>query len=282
MALPLIGWDDIGMKRLSTWILGIAIIAASWPALAANAPAEKLRLWRLDCGRLDENKERPWAWQKVPTPTPCYLIANGGRYLLWDAGVSKRALGNAHPVAKLDRTISDQLADIGVRPEQIEFVGISHYHGDHTGQATQFPKARLLIGAGDLAALKSPTPPGGTAPTHIQPWIDGTAPVSALTEDHDVFGDGRVMMLAARGHTPGHSVLLVKLATGPVILAGDLWFSHSDAIRATMPDFNTGRAETIASRDRVARLAEKLDAVVILQHEPADAGKLPAFPQWAE
>jgi hypothetical protein len=49
-----------------------------------------------------------------------------------------------------------------------------------------------------------------------------------------------------------------------------------------MPDFNSSRAETIASRDRIARLAEKLDATIILQHEPADIAKLPAFPQAAE
>ena len=49
-----------------------------------------------------------------------------------------------------------------------------------------------------------------------------------------------------------------------------------------MPDFNTGRAETIASRDRIARMAEKLDAVIILQHEPADIAKLPSFPTAAE
>jgi glyoxylase-like metal-dependent hydrolase (beta-lactamase superfamily II) len=201
---------------------------------------------------------------------------------LWDAGLSRRALGNAHPTYKLDRTITDQLKDIGVRPEQIAFVGISHYHGDHTGQAAQFPQARLLIGAPDYAALTAASPPSGSAPTHIQPWIDGKAPVEALREDRDVFGDGRVTILMTPGHTPGHSVLLVKLATGPVILAGDLWFSHADALRGTMPDFNTSRAETIASRERIARLAETLDAVVIVQHEPADVAKLPPFPRAAE
>ena len=268
-------------------IFAAAMLLAGVPAAAQAPPAQpvppaKIKLWRLDCGRLDENKERPWAWQKVPTPCPCYLIAHNGRYLLWDAGISKRGLGNAHPVAKLDRTISDQLAEIGVKPEQIEFIGISHYHGDHTGQASQFPKARLLIGAADLAALKASPPPGGAAPTHLAPWITGGAPVEALTEDKDLFGDGRVTILMTRGHTPGHSSLLVKLAIGPVILAGDLWFSHADALRATMPDFNTGRAETIASRERIARMAEKLDAVIILQHEPADIAKLPSFPTAAE
>ena len=241
-----------------------------------------MQLWRLDCGRLDENADRMWAWQKVPTPTPCYLIAHGDRYLLWDAGVSARALNNAHPTIKLDRTITDQLALLGVKPEQVEFVGISHYHGDHTGQATQFAKAKLLIGAGDFAALKQLPPPSGTAPPHLQPWIDGKAPVEALREDYDVFGDGRVVVLMTPGHTPGHSALLVKLTTGPLILAGDLWFSHSDALRGTMPHFNSSRAETAASRERLSRMAEKLDAVIILQHEPADVAKLPLFPQSAK
>ncbi len=101
-------------------------------------------------------------------------------------------------------------------------------------------------------------------------------------EDQDVFGDGRVTILTTKGHTPGHNSLLVKLATGPVILTGDLWFSLSDALRATMPDFNSGRAETLASRDRIGRIAEKLDAVIIIQHEPADIDKLPTFPKAAE
>jgi glyoxylase-like metal-dependent hydrolase (beta-lactamase superfamily II) len=271
------------MRRVGRAAAAIALLLSlgGMQRPAGNSQAA-VKLWRLDCGRLEENSGRPWAWQKVPTPTPCYLVAHGSRYLLWDAGVSRRALGNAHPTIKLDRTITEQLAEIGVRPEQVEFVGISHYHGDHTGQATQFPKAKLLIGAGDVAALKASPPPPGAAPPHLKPWLDGTAPVEVLREDYDVFSDGRVMVLMTPGHTPGHSALLVNLATGPVILAGDLWFSHSDALRGSIPDFNTSRAETLASRDRIARLAEKLDAVIILQHEPADVAKLPTFPKAAE
>jgi glyoxylase-like metal-dependent hydrolase (beta-lactamase superfamily II) len=268
------------MKKLA--IVAALVAACGGSSLAQSPASAELKLWRLDCGRLDENAARPWAWQKVPTPAPCFLVAHGSRYLLWDAGVSKRALGNAHPTIKLDRTISDQLALLKVKPEQVEFVGISHYHGDHTGQATQFPKAKLLMGAADLAALKASPPPPGSAPPHLQPWLDGSAPVEALKEDHDVFGDGRVMVLMTPGHTPGHSALLLKLRTGPVILAGDLWFSDSDVLRGSIPDFNTSRAETIASRDRISRMAEKLDAVIILQHEPDDVAKLPQFPRPAQ
>jgi N-acyl homoserine lactone hydrolase len=267
-------------------ILGLTALLASAAASAqepagTSAPA-KVRLWQLDCGMLDENRERKFEWQRVATPTPCYLIGHNDRYMLWDTGVSARAMTANHPVIKLKRTITDQLKEIGVTPDQVAFVGLSHYHGDHTGQATQFPKATLLIGAGDYHALKSKNPPGGAAPTHIQPWIDGKSKVEPLVEDRDVFGDGTVRMLQTPGHTPGHTALLVKLASGPVILAGDLWFTNDDAIRGTMPDFNTSRAETIASRERIARMAESMEAVVIIQHDPAHAPRIPAFPKAAE
>lgn len=254
--------------------------AQAQQAPAAAAPPAAVALWRIDCGRLIEEEAEPSPWNRQPLPVPCYLIRHGERYMLWDAGVSARALGDAHPTIKLDRTIPDQLAQLGVSPERIELVGISHYHGDHTGQASAFPRARLIIGAADLDALRREAPPEGAAPSHLAPWISGGAPVSALAEDLDVFGDGRVVVLMTPGHTPGHSSLLVKLDQGSVILGGDLWETRED-LRDTMPDFNTSRAETAASRERVRRLADRLDATVILQHEIADIALLPPFPEAA-
>jgi glyoxylase-like metal-dependent hydrolase (beta-lactamase superfamily II) len=257
------------------WLL----LAAFSSAPPAPTPQPELKLWRLDCGRIEDQEARPSPWRKEPLPVPCFLVRHGSRYLLWDAGISARALGNKHPTLKLDRTIGSQLAQIGVKPDQIEFVAISHYHGDHTGQAAQFPKAKLLIGARDLEALKTASPPEGTAPTHLEPWITGGAPVQALNEDLDLFQDGRVVVLMTPGHTPGHISLLVKLAGGAVLLSGDLWATHDDVVKGAMPLFNTSRAETLASRDRFSRLADKYDATVILQHEAADVTKLPAFPK---
>ena len=50
---------------------------------------------------------------------------------------------------RLRLSIVDQLAQVNVKPEQIKFVGISHYHADHTGQVASFPGATVLI-SGDL------------------------------------------------------------------------------------------------------------------------------------
>ena len=72
----------------------------------------------------------------------CYLIKHGDEYMLWDTGHSMTAPNVAPKVS-----LVDQLAKIDVKPDQIKYVGISHYHADHTGQVDSFPKATLLIGA---------------------------------------------------------------------------------------------------------------------------------------
>ena len=74
----------------------------------------------------------------------CYLIKHGDDYMVWDTGWGM----SAGPVAPKTSLI-DLLAQVNVKPEQIKYVGISHYHADHVGQVNSFPKATLLIGKGD-------------------------------------------------------------------------------------------------------------------------------------
>src|SRR5207253_9583506 len=92
----------------------------------------------------------------------CYLIRHGTDCMLWDtgipAGVVQQPIQSPAIRATLRASIVDQLARINVRPEQVTTVGISHYHFDHTGQAASFPNARLIMGPGDLAALRGTEP----------------------------------------------------------------------------------------------------------------------------
>jgi N-acyl homoserine lactone hydrolase len=61
-------------------------------------------------------------------------------------------------------------AQLKINPDQVKFVGISHFHGDHIGQASQFPKATLLIGKGDWDSLTSAKPPMGVNPALVSNW----------------------------------------------------------------------------------------------------------------
>ncbi|KQN37807.1 MBL fold metallo-hydrolase [Sphingomonas sp. Leaf407] len=255
----------------------------------ASAPkAADVELWRLDCGGVQVNDLNAFSDTLAYTGrtkrlvASCYLIRHGGDYMLWDTGLPEAVLGKApnnseamSPV--LTTTIKRQLARIGVAPEKIGRVGISHYHFDHSGQAAGFPGATLLIGQGDIDALKAGKP--GTSAEPLKPWFGGGSRIEGVAGDKDVFGDGTVTMLAMPGHTPGHHALLVRLkGKGPVLISGDTAHFRENYDSNGVPPFNVDRAQSLASLDRFKRLAGNTKATVILQHEAGDVAKLPAFP----
>jgi len=192
------------------------------------------------------------------------------------AGITRDRIGFQTGAARIGND-----KDLLARPqagciEQVTIVGISHYHFDHTGQAASFPHARLIMGAGDVAALRGTDP--GVEREPLAPWLTGGGTVAEANGDHDVFGDNKVILLNLPGHTPGHRGLLVRLASGPVLLSGDTYHFADQVAHHGVPPFNTSRAESLASMDRFDRLGRNLHANVIIQHEPADVAKLPAFP----
>lgn len=272
---------------MKTFILGAAAIlgltGVQAPPAADPAP---LSLWRLDCGSLDIadlgvfSDTGLYAGQRKTLVASCYLIRNGDRYLLWDTGLDGALAGK--PKNKegslLKEKIVDQLARIGVKPEDVAYVGISHYHYDHTGQIADFPDATLLTGKGDWEVIKVWPP----AEPRFRRWLSGGGKVEPVEGDKDVFGDGRVTILAMPGHTEGHQALLVRLAGGPVLISGDQYHFTENRQVGGVPSFNVDRANTLASHDRFEKLAANLDAKVIIQHEPSDVAKLPAFPQAAQ
>ncbi|HEY0113962.1 MAG TPA: N-acyl homoserine lactonase family protein [Allosphingosinicella sp.] len=275
----------------------LTALAAVWLALGGQSapppPPAKINLWRLDCGEFVIKQYGAFFSDTFQYPAgpknivgSCYLIRHGDRYMLWDTGLTDALVGsgfeNAGQKLTLRRSLVDQLGELKVRPEQIETIGISHWHFDHTGQAPRFPQARLLMGKGDLDLLRGSPPPDEDSAKALAHWLSGTGKVEPLTRDHDVFGDGRVVMLRLPGHTPGHYALLVRLASGPVLLSGDQYHFTEQVKNRGVPPFNHDRADTLASVDRFDRIVANLKAKVIIQHEPADVAKLPRFPQSAQ
>jgi len=273
--------------------------AKAAPAKAAPAqtpPAEaagELTLTRFDCGKTttlaDVSRFSDVAAFKglnVELTFSCYLVKHGSDYLVWDTG--NPAATGATPAPTAPKTsLVEQLAQLHLKAEQINFVGISHYHGDHVGQVASFPQATLLIGKGDWDALNDakndskPNPP--INPANFAHWISGGGKVEPLSADKDVFGDGSVIMLNTPGHTPGHHSLLVKLKDkGNVLITGDLAHFRENYDSNGVPTFNTNRADTLASLDRFKQLATNLHATVIIQHDARDIDKLPVFPASAK
>ena len=289
------------MRRLTIGLLAASTLLASCGGQSAakneanaNAAAPgaqsqpaKLSLTRLDCGSATIKNfdkffsDKPGLYENGPRDVTdsCYLIRHGDQLLLWDTGLDPTLKGKTFDagdmILRVKQTLVEQLAQIGVKPEDVDIVGISHEHSDHTGQAALFPNAELLIGAKDFEDTKGAKDPFG-------PWRKEGARVHRASADVDVFGDGSVTALHLPGHTPDHMALLVKLASGPVLLSGDTYHSRDAREKRGVPPFNTSREQTLKSMDRFEKVAKDTGAKVVIQHEPRDIGLLPAFPQAAQ
>jgi N-acyl homoserine lactone hydrolase len=273
------------MNRILT-MLAAGACGAALAAVATPARAADMALTRLDCGtpqaptavnqRFSDISAYPDL--KLQFVYSCYLVKHGDDYLLWDTGHAMTA-----PNVAPKESIVDQLGKLNLKPEQIKYVGISHYHGDHTGQVASFPGATLLIGAREWDAITAPKPAQGVNFKPFEHWAKGEGKLEALALDKDVFEDGSVVVLRTPGHTPGHQSLLVKLPQmGAVIIVGDAVHFRENWDSDGVPAFNFDRAQTVASIERLKKLAANLKATVIIQHDKRDIEKLPAFPAAAK
>ena len=270
------------------------LVAAIAAAFATHAHAADVELWRLDCGRIAVkdlsvfSDTGRYAGEHKTLTDSCYLIRHGADYMLWDTGLPATLLGaKIDPAAlmspTLDRDLPSQLKVVGVTPDRIKYLGISHDHFDHTGQMSSFPKSTLLIGKADFDTLRSGAPAFAVDPSLAAPWLKGESKADPVTGDRDVFGDGSVVMLAMPGHTAGETALLVRLPkTRAVLLSGDVAHFEAQVANNGIPPFNTDRADSLASLDRLKAMAATLHATLVVQHDPADVAKLPAFPKSAK
>ena len=271
------------LRKLAASVsLACAATLTSLPATAQSVP--EVTLTRLDCGTpvLNDvgrfNDAYAYNGLKVLFTFSCYLIKHGDDYLLWDTG---HAMTAGAPAPKV--SIVDQLAQLKLKPEQIKYVGISHYHADHTGQVASFPASTVLIGKGDWDGITAPKPNAGASVAPFAHWISGAGKLETLAGDKDVFGDGSAVVINTPGHTPGHHSLLVRLKEmGNVLISGDLAHFHENYENNGVPGFNYHRGDTMASLDRFKKAAANLKATVIIQHDARDVSKLPAFPAAAK
>ncbi|MBI1407180.1 MAG: MBL fold metallo-hydrolase [Caulobacter sp.] len=216
---------------------------------------------------------------------PCYLIRHPKGDLIWDTGVPEQIAdlpGGVGPEGiTVRRTLTSQLAELGLKPQDIDFLSLSHSHFDHIGNGGLFARATWIVDADEFAYAFRPA---ARADKDVFPSYAAleTSPRLMLSDKstHDVFGDGTVQIIAAPGHTPGHRVLLLRLRkAGPVLLTGDMWHLAESREGRKVPRFNVDRAETLRSMDKVEALAKATGARVVREHVREDFDALPAFPE---
>lgn len=267
---------------------------AATPA-ASPKSATSPRLYAADCGAIRVGDMAGFSdlgeldGQARDFIVPCFLVVHPRGVLVWDAGLNDALAAEKNGVdhgvfhLSVNKTLASQLETLGLAPADVTYVAFSHMHFDHTGNAAMFTSATWLMNRTELAwALGEPTP-FGVSRENLAPAEKKKVKTELFVGDHDVFGDGSVRILAAPGHTPGSAVLRLELKkAGTVVLSGDLYHTPDNHRHHRVPAFNTSRAETLASFDRVDAIVKRGKARLVIQHAPADFAKLPAFPAYLE
>lgn len=259
---------------------------------APFAAGAQVRLYTLDCGRATAadsgfmSDTGEYDGKPLKVADPCFIVRHPKGILLWDTGLSDQ-LAEAKP-GKDDSgnrmivtvTLAAQLKALGLAPSDITYVAFSHMHFDHTGNANLFTGSTWILNRAELAWAESKPGP------YVQPESYSaykSVKTQMIDGDYDVFGDRSVRILRAPGHTPGSQVLELKLGkAGTVILSGDLYHLRENRTYRRVPVFNTSRADTLASMDRVERIVKNTQARFVVQHDPRDFAALPKFPAYLE
>jgi glyoxylase-like metal-dependent hydrolase (beta-lactamase superfamily II) len=226
-----------------------------------------------------------------------FLVVHPRGTLMWDTGaiaddswtptgrpVQRRlVLSNSQErLVRLRSTMRAQLAAIGYAPADITYLALSHYHWDHTANANQFVNSAWLarqVERDVMLPVKASDPP---QPSTFADLKNGRT-VLLTADDHDVFGDGTVVIKLAKGHTPGHQVLYVRLAkTGGVVLSGDLYHYPEERTLNRLPTFEFDVDQTRESRVALEAFLEKTGAQLWIQHDFTAMAKVRKAPAYYE
>lgn len=263
----------------------------SAPPLEPEVDTQPTRLYVLDCGYALFSDPTVLSLSADEKPraemaTPCFLVEHEKGTLIWEAGLPE-ALGPEGMTVqgvtvRVDKSLTGQLEELGHTPGDVDFLAMSHMHVDHAGNSSLFKDATWLVRAAERDhAFGDELEPFGWDPSVFEALRD-VEPV-LIEGNHDVFGDGTVVIHPAPGHTPGHQVLFVDLAeSGPIVLSGDVYhFPESRELRK-VPTYNHDEAQTLASMDALEALLKETGAQLWIQHDYPGFQELRKSPEYYE
>jgi glyoxylase-like metal-dependent hydrolase (beta-lactamase superfamily II) len=236
----------------------------------------------LECGWLSCDLGVLIAGQQGTTriPVPAFLVEHAEGLVLFDTGMHPELIDDNErlrsvasmfqPALGEDELVSARLGQIGVDPRQVAIIACSHLHFDHCGGHSLVPDARLLVQRPEWDAAHDPgmIDLGAYNPDDFEVGHD----VELVEGEHDIFGDGALVLVPTDGHTVGHQSLVVD---GRTILVGDACYCQLALDQDALPPFSADEARQRASF-RWLRERQAAGQTVIYSHDPAQWATLPA------
>jgi len=227
---------------------------------------------------------QPWT-----VPVASFLVDHPRGRLVFDTGVHCQA--RLDPVGRLGAErvkrltvkskegddVVPQLARLGVKPSDVRYVANSHLHFDHCGGNEFFPHATFLVQRPELEAARRPGFVASYNPSPID--FDHALDYQMIDGEHDVFGDGAVVLIPTYGHTPGHQSLLVRAGKGAqLVCASDACYTRENMDRDVLPKILWDAAVMRDSLATLRTLRDRAGATMMYGHDPEQWEAIPRAP----
>jgi glyoxylase-like metal-dependent hydrolase (beta-lactamase superfamily II) len=200
-----------------------------------------------------------------------WVLRSGTTTILVDTGFDPAAAarrGRTCLVAPLDA-----LRQLGVAPETVSTIVVTHLHYDHIGNLHAFPHAELIVPERELEFWAGPFASRQQFAPHVEAEeIEIVRRAAAegrvrTTDGTEEIVDG-VVAISVGGHSPGQQVTVVEGSAGTVVLASDAVHLYEELEQdrpfAVMHDLE----QMYAAYDLLNDLARSRDAVVVPGHDP--------------
>lgn len=215
--------------------------------------------------------------EMVELPVSAFLLRHKQGNVLFDSGCHPSVAVDAEarwggmaklmtPIAPASDNVVDNLRCIGVEADDVDVVVCSHLHSDHCGCNSFFKRATVICHSKELEAARAPDAAQmGYLPADWQP----SSEFHEINGQHDVFGDGRIVLVPVPGHTPGTIAALVALdRDGAFLLASDSVSLKATLDRDVIPKNTWDREMALASVAEIKRI-QASGATVLCGHDDA-------------
>lgn len=166
-------------------------------------------------------------------PTHAWALHDGMQWVLVDSGMPSaeemQAKWKVEARGGGVEMLRGALAKIGVKPEQIGMLILSHLHFDHAWNLELFPQAQIVVQRTELFHAIDPVPTQRiyyAKPSYL-PLLDRRRPSGLRLIDGDMDLLPGLSVMLTPGHTPGLQVVLAKTTRGTVGLVSDLGEEYS-------------------------------------------------------
>lgn len=223
----------------------------------------------------------------VRLPVPCFVIHHPQGVTLVDSGLHPGMRDDPHArigwVADILRfelgpseDVLSRLRAAGVDPAELRFLVNTHLHFDHAGGNELIPTdVELVVQRREWQAGADPAE---IESNHYNPEdYRQERQVRQVEGEHDLYGDGSVVLLPTPGHTPGHQSLRVRLDGGELVLCADACYFVDWMDSEETPPYGFDKQQELESLRKLRALRDG-GAQVIYGHDPEQWGTLPQAP----